>query len=82
MVPRTDSNGNEYVTLTSGGVKLEGEAAVRFMSAAEAWDAYWKSLINYLANAVLVEIRELPELNEYAGKFWVRSRLSVVKYHG
>lgn len=77
-----DSKGNYYVTLTHVGLKEEGVPALTDADKDAIWTGYWTMLNEYLAaeNAAVVEWRLPPNLVEEAGgKYWVRSRLSVIE---
>lgn len=80
-----DSKGQYYVTLTQTGLKDEGVAASRGDDRDAVWSAYWTELNKYLIDnsARVIEWRSAPQLiTEEDGRFWVRSRLSVVGRYG
>lgn len=73
---------HRYVTLTSGGIKPEGEVALMFDSALEAWGRYMIELAAFTRNAQQIAWRWRPELREEKGAFTVYSRLYAHKFEG
>lgn len=67
--------GHVYVTLTSGGIKPEGEEVVMFERSDDAWAAFFAQLLEYVRGARQVAWRSPPVLRGDTGKWFVSCRL-------
>lgn len=73
--PTAHALGMAYVTLTSGGIKPEGEEPVMFERSDDAWAAFFTQLLNYVTCARQVAWRRSPALCGEPGKWYVSCRL-------
>jgi hypothetical protein len=73
-----DAYGQAFVSLTSGGVKPEGDPMPRwFQSEHEARAAYCRELAEFISDKPEVYFRKQPEIVSEDGKYVVYSRLTV-----
>ena len=75
-------NGEEYVTLCSGGIKNEGESTMTYSDIDKAINDYWESVARYIdsvkdANVVYWRARPGVVWDENGERCYVRSRLLV-----
>jgi len=73
-----DPNGKAFVTLTSGGVKPEGQTfPALYATQQEAEAAYTRQLSQFMADRNIVYVRAAPRVEKISDQFTVWSRLSV-----
>ena len=76
-----DGLGQTYATLSHAGLMPEGGEPEMCDNEKAAWAAYWATFSDFCAaeKAAGVEWRVAPHVEERGGKFWIRSRLSVIE---